>query len=348
MLPPGSAVNAAHPVQNFKPNTDFVYSLGWSLAHANRGHVNNDGWVNDQDYDPNDQRPLLAIVGDSFIEALMVPYRDTIQGRLAAAVGTAGRVYSFALSGAPLSQYIIWAEYGVHKYKASGLVVNISLRNGSDFAENLMQYENWPGRYYFVDDPNDDLILQRVDYTPTGLMRFLLHSALARYILLNLHLGNVVYKVQHILQDWKPNVYEGHISVLDDPARVAASQRAISAFLKQLPERTSLPPDRILLLYDGVRPELYSDENAGRNTYFDLMRRRLLQEATMDGYETIDLQPVFVATYRREKQPFNDSDDLHWNSRGHAVAADAVMHSRLFSKIFTHQNLSSDSRVGNH
>ena len=44
------------------------------------------------------------------------PHAETLQGRLAADVEGRGRVYSFAASGAPLSQYLVWAEYAREHY----------------------------------------------------------------------------------------------------------------------------------------------------------------------------------------------------------------------------------------
>lgn len=100
-----------NPILRFKRNGTFNFSEGPLLRLANRVRTNNDGFVNDQDYDPGARTPLLAVVGDSYIHAQMLPYPDTVQGRLAARVGTAGRVYSFAASGAPLSQYLAYARY---------------------------------------------------------------------------------------------------------------------------------------------------------------------------------------------------------------------------------------------
>jgi hypothetical protein len=40
--------------------------------------------VNDQVCDSTATTPLLAVIGDSYVEALMVAYRETLQGRLAA------------------------------------------------------------------------------------------------------------------------------------------------------------------------------------------------------------------------------------------------------------------------
>src|SRR5262245_52849906 len=63
------AVTAESPVFHFTPNRDYVYSIGWDLALANRGRVNNAGFVNAQNYQKDGETPLLAVIGDSYIEA---------------------------------------------------------------------------------------------------------------------------------------------------------------------------------------------------------------------------------------------------------------------------------------
>jgi hypothetical protein len=53
-------------------------SRGWDFEMINHRRVNSAGWVNDQDYHKDDDAPLLAIIGDSYVEALMVPYVKTL------------------------------------------------------------------------------------------------------------------------------------------------------------------------------------------------------------------------------------------------------------------------------
>ena len=94
------------------------------------GRVNNAGFVNDQVYRKEDEPPLLAVVGDLYIQAAMVPYPETLHGRLASNLEGRLRVYSFGASGAPLSQYLIWARHAVRDYGAQALVINVV---GNDF-----------------------------------------------------------------------------------------------------------------------------------------------------------------------------------------------------------------------
>jgi hypothetical protein len=141
-LPPLLAVNAANPLLRFTPRQTFTYTRGWDFSLVTRGRTNNLGFVNDQDYDSTAATPLLAIVGDSFIEALMVPYAQTLQGRLAALAGSRARVYSFGVSGAPLSHYLVEADYARATFHPSAYVVLVV---GNDFDESLLQPGLRPG-----------------------------------------------------------------------------------------------------------------------------------------------------------------------------------------------------------
>jgi hypothetical protein len=95
-------VTRDNPYLHFKPSREVVFSMGWDFAIVNKVRINNYGFVNAQDYDPEAATPLMAVSGDSYVEAAHVPYAATLYGRLAAAVGPRGRVYSFA-SPAPRS-----------------------------------------------------------------------------------------------------------------------------------------------------------------------------------------------------------------------------------------------------
>jgi hypothetical protein len=73
-------VSKDSPVFRFNPNRDFVFSRDWNFDMTNRGHVNNDGWVNNQDYRVSEYPPLVAVIGDSQVEAVMMPYPQTFHG----------------------------------------------------------------------------------------------------------------------------------------------------------------------------------------------------------------------------------------------------------------------------
>jgi hypothetical protein len=324
-------VDAAHPVFHFAPNRPFVFSQGWDMHRVRHGRSNNEGWIDDQDYRRDDPTPLLAIVGDSYIEAQMVPYADTMQVRLGRSLDGKLRVYAFAGSGAPLSQYLIWAGHAVKDYGARGVVINVV---GNDFDESICALKRSPGFWCYGEDGDGQLRLRLIEHRPgvgTSLVRA---SALARYLLINLQVMQHVWRVQGLV-DWLFGTaaqaqYAGNTAVQADERRLRLSRAMLDAFFRDLPERVGLPRERLLFTLDGFRTP--ATVEAGRGSYFDLMRQAFLAKARSLGYEVIDLDPLFMAPARAGLR-YDYPDDAHWSGSGHAVAAEAVASSRMLAGL---------------
>ncbi len=327
-------VSDHNPVMRFTPNRPYVFSRGWNFTVVNRGLVNNYGFVNDQSYMPEATAPLLAIIGDSFIEAVMVPYAETVQGRLAALVGERGRVYSFASSGSPLSQYLAYAQYVRDTFRPRAMAFLVI---GNDFDESLLKYKAAPGFHYFREE-GGSLALARIDYQPGLLRRIARESAFVRYIMSNMYLIEVAAAAVGERRAAAPPTsrYIGNVPARTSPERVADSKRAIRAFFDELPKRSGLDNTRIVFIVDGMRPNLYTEEGlkAAEGSYYDEMRRSFLKEAHVRGYETVDMQPLFVSRHRANGSRFEFATDGHWNGTGHGVAAEALSQTRLFQNIF--------------
>ena len=322
-------VNAANPVLHFTPNRPFVNSLGWNFHTVVRGRVNNAGYVNDQDY-VREGPPLIAVIGDSFIEAQMVPYAETLQGRLAAALSGQFRVYSFAASGAPLSQFLIFAGHAVREYGARAAVINVV---GNDFDESLAAYKHGPGFWLYARDDTGALRLRLSEHSPggIGLVGLGRHSALVRYLILNLRVRTTIENLRLFTAAHAAPRYAGNTDASTDRTRVQDSLDALDAFFRDVQERVGLPPERILFTLDGFRSAVAAQSGAG--TYFDLMRRGFMQRAAAHGYEVIDLDTRFIPRHARTGESFEFFDDNHWNGAGHGVAAEAVLQSKLLARF---------------
>src|SRR5262245_43661040 len=233
-------VDAEHPVFHFEPDRTYVFSHGWNFRNVNRGRVNNAGWVNDQDYRKDDAMPLIAIIGDSFIEAQMVPYPQTMQARLAKALDGRFRVYSFAGSGAPLSQYLIWAQHAVRDYGARAVVINVVI---NDFDESHAAYRTAPGFWLYAPDQNGELQLRLTPPRRGPLWSLAQKSALARYLLINLKIGPRI-----MATPWLQRLFIGQAQAAPsdwqgepDPQRLRDAEAVIDAFLRDLPRMVALP-----------------------------------------------------------------------------------------------------------
>lgn len=325
------AVDHKNPVIHLTPNQRFTYSKGWQFAIVNTGRINNYGYVNDQDYTSWTEQGPLVIIGDSYVEALMVPYEQTVQGRLARLLEKRGKVYSLGISGAQLPQYLAFAQYAWTEFHPRAMVFVII---GNDFDESLLKYKDGPGLHYFEEEgPGHDLMLVRRDYHPSLGKRVLRYSALVRYLWGTVGIGEISSLVNQRFQGGAR--YVGNTTADVSEERLADSRRAVDRFFSELPQRIGLDHSHVLFVMDAIRPEIYSESALKRVTgsYFDLMRQYFLQEAQGHGYEAIDMQPRFITRHRQDGSRFEFANDGHWNGLGHQEAADAIASSHMFREM---------------
>jgi hypothetical protein len=322
-------VTAASPIFRFQQNRDFTFSRDWDLDLANRGHINNDGFVNNQDYVVGNNPPLVAVIGDSFVEAAMVPYAQTFHGLLSEDYRGKLRVYSFGASGAPLSHYLVWARYAIEKYGARALIINVV---GNDFDESRIEYKSAPGFWYYAPASDGTLQLRLVEHQPDAMTRLVRQSALLRYLAINLQaqhaLGAAIARWRSDGKAPPADRYAGNTSSETSSQRVAFSKQAVDQFMRDV-QKLSVPAGCIVFTLDGFRyPEA---EKRGAGSFFDVMRRYFLERAAANGLEAIDLDPDFMKRHAATGERFEYPNDAHWNPNGHRITAAALKTSRMLT-----------------
>jgi hypothetical protein len=323
-------VNADSPIFRCQPNRTVRWSAFWNFSMRNVVRINNYGFASAIDYDASDRGPLLALVGDSFVEALTVSWPQSTAGILHGALANHARVYAFSKSGAPMSQYLVFAEYAKQAFRPSALVVVIV---ANDFDQSLLQYKRSPGFHHFVEEAGGGLSLRRLDFAVSPWKEALRRSALGRYLLVNAELHTLPDRLKHLLRKER---FVGNAPAQADSARLANSKRVVETFLTMLPAKAGLEPARILFVLDGMRPQLYHEQalTSASASYFALMRRYFVERATAQGFEVIDMHPIFTQHYKTHGQKFEYSRDNHWNGTGHALVAQAVLASQIVTRAF--------------
>ena len=321
-------VTRQQPVFHFVPARQLTWSRGWNFATVNQITVNNAGYVNDQDYAVTDARPLLAVVGDSYVEAVMVPFRDTLPGRLAAAAGPDARVYSLGASGAPLSQYVIWAKEARERWNAGALVIVVI---GNDFDESLATYKVGPGFHHYVRGSDGALVLRLQEYVPSWRRDIILRSALARYLLFNCqileHMTRWRQSPFRLMKPRPSDTYVGNTAAAADRERLDGSKAVVGAFLRDLGAVAGWKPGEAVFLVDGLR---YPNARPAVESYFVQMRTYFMAEARGAGFEVVDLDDDFFAVQGAERPYFEYRADGHWNGRAHGIVADALTRTEVF------------------
>lgn len=300
-------VSSNAPYRHLLPNTTRHLSRGRFFQIQTEKHINNYGFFSDTDYVRNNPRPTIAVIGDSFVEAVHVSNLQSIQGQLQEQMGPAYDVYAIGAAGAPLSQYLAYARFASDEFDPD-IFVFVIIYN--DYDESVIRASSPPGFHYFSFDegtPREILI----DYSPSRVRSALQHSALARYLYINAGADALLANL-FSRRDAK------NVDLAD---RLDLSKKAVDYFLDEL--RPVTANKRVVFLIDGDRRSIY-DPTLKIDEFLWTMNLYFQSAATTRGFECVDLYPFFKARHEESGARFDFPSDYHWNSLGHAIAASAA------------------------
>jgi hypothetical protein len=268
------------------------------------------------------------VIGDSFVEAQAVDAGKSAAELLHAKMSPQGRVYSIGLSGAPLSQYLVFARFAKDTFRPDAMAFVII---GNDFDESLLKYKSDP-RFHYFEEKDGRALLRRIDYELSPVKKVLRNSAFVRYVMLNVAAGTRLEELRSGRAARAAGAEAPH--ALEE--RVRDSQRAVDHFLDQLPSMSGLASDAIVFVLDGMRPALYESERLrlADQSYHAQMRRYFTAAATARGYEVLDMQPAFIARHRLDGSRFEFPTDSHWNELANRLVAEEMEKSAVFNRLF--------------
>ena len=329
------------------PDTTFHPALGNHFLSNQRGffikgmhseirgkfRINQQGWNSPHDYTAN--TPLktyrIAVIGDSYIEALQVDYDKSYPYLLEKYINAEEtmlqdvEVYSFGHSGAQLAQYLNVLRHVTQKYQPDLVVFNIVY---NDFIESLHDHSRKDNLSLEYSGESFSEIMPRPMNT-LGLKKFLRKSALARYLILNMDIANRIRPFTHFFYADIPQYNANVNSTYLDKDLSFLKNMIEYVFIQSL---NALKPidARLLLILDANRASIY--ENASLND----SKIHLFQEATKATAENLnipllELDPVFRETWKLEKKKFEFKFDGHWNGYAHRIISET-----LKSRIILH------------
>lgn len=301
------------PLYAYQPHREFSYSTTWQMLLPNRGATNNYGHIAPFDYVPGSQP--IVVIGDSFVEALMNRFGDTLQGALSNLLAGRIPVYGLGFSGNSLAEYLATARLARDEFAPVALVILII---DNDVAESWLRR---PGHRYFAIEHGR----VREEYLPLSNARPAQRlrvqfgdSALYRYIQANLG-----FSVDMIFARSRPSTTD--FAARDD-AGEANSQSAIDYFLVQLPVASGVDSAHIALVFDSDRDKIYDPHRSPRSGLDSRSTQGYFREhARSAGYQVVDTQSVFAEHFGTNHRKFDYSPtDRHWNGLGHQLAAARV------------------------
>lgn len=306
-----------------------MFSKGWDFSIRARKRSNNFGYNNISDYRPDETTPLLMVIGDSFVEAHAVDAGKSAAELLNSALAGRGRVYSIGLSGAPLSQYLVFADFARTTFRPNAMAFVI-IEN--DFDESLLKYKSDP-RFHYFEENGSGFVLRRVDYELSTPKRILRRSAFIRYVMNNLMAEHTLANLRRILlPSGEPEAGPAAPAALE--RRIQDSKKAIDHFLDQVPLASGLDRESVLLVLDARRPAIYSPEALleADEGYGARMRRYFMTQARARGHEVLDMEPAFIRRHRLDHSRFEFSIDAHWNELGNELVASEMRRSAVFTR----------------
>ncbi len=297
------------PAHRSQPNRNYVHSLAWDLENAQRGRVNNFGYVAPFDY--ADGAEVGVVIGDSFIEGAMNPYQNMLQARLADGLAMPmSQIYNFGTPGAGLPHYLGVARLIGQRFRPKWAVVLVV---EGDFAEG---FSSGPGLFQWSDD--GDFIRIIPEAQKSRWVKLFRESRLVNYLR-----GNLKFTPRALFTDGFR-----HDAIADcKPASLSKrDQLLLSKFVVDLPAALRLQPDHVVLAFDSDRQEIYRGADGPRCANQDALAREWLKTAAAEaGLAVVDTRDLFLRSWREtgrklDRMPIDD----HWNSLAHKIVANAV------------------------
>ncbi len=280
--------------------------------------INNMGWNYPVDYYQKENEKMIAVIGDSFIEALLINVDKNYPYLLHEKLNPDYKVYAFGKSGAPMSQYLHIARYVNKHFNPDILIVNIV---HNDFDESI--YELYPKKLQFMQlsiskDGDISEILPKCDPRSSfenfrWWRRFFYRSAFFRYVSRkSISVGNRAFL------RFYPTDFEANIRV----DKIAKHKDRIFSAVNYIAERfrNENIDKRIIFILDASRYAIYND--ALDNSRVLWMHEMLKEICKMHDIEFYDLNPVMLADYKKNRMLFNTENDGHWNEYGHRFVAE--------------------------
>ncbi len=293
------------------PNGTYTYSKGWRFLNARRGVINKQGFNATYDYQPLGHD--VAVIGDSFMQALMLDPDDT----LAAHMGTTERpALVLADGGYNLADYLVASRVATERYGVRKLAI---LMVNGDVDEAFTDSYRGKNAFSLTSDGIEQRkSTRRLSNRERRLQWLSQNSRLAGYLGQNL-----------VLQVQLPRMFKEIASRFrssppapNDEAHADRYRQATAFFLQRLVADTGLAPSDIVLLFDADRPSIYQHESP----ILDPREERFKREASHAGFNVVDLNVVFGDDYKQHARRFDFSpEDGHWNEYGHYLAARSAL-----------------------
>lgn len=290
-------------ILTYPPRHNWTVSTGWDLRNAQRLKSNNLGYAASRDFARNEN--AVALIGDSFVEASMLPTGDRPGAQLERALGTRP-VFAMGNPGTALLDYAERIRFAHDHFGVRDFVI---LMERGDVKQTLCGSGN-------INAPCLDAktLASRVELLPSpGLAkRTFRHSALAQYVF-----GQLKFSPQKLLP-------QASAAAMDNPPKAPIAQEVpgyVDVVTAAFFERTKpYATGKLVIVLDSDRGALAAGQLAP-----DATRTRFMALARAAKVEVIDTESVFTAHFAGSSLRLNVGPyDGHLNALGVSMVTQAA------------------------
>lgn len=286
------------------------YTYGKQAQIRAPWRINEAGWNSAFDYRRDDQRPLVAIVGDSYVENLYCPPEEHLDYLLAQRLPANYRAYNFGRRGIPMSHMVPMTRYVRDKFAPEWIVYVLNHRNLGESVARIRR-----GRYFLQYDKQGDSLytLPPQPYQSNQLKQWLSRSATFRYFASNFTF-RITWPKLSLTYPAPPGLPKAR-----QPAMQLLQQEVARRILIDITEAAG--PSRVLFVLHPNRPAIYADKSPVPES-----RPMAIIKAELEalGLPYLSLNPAFSDAYAQTGNTFEFDTNAHWNGYANEVAADAI------------------------
>ena len=309
-------------------------------------HFNAQGWNDPRDYTPVKPPGVtrVAVVGDSFVEALRVPsesrFVELAQGRTTRD-GRPSQWYAFGCSGFGTAQEWLLIRNRVLDYNPDAVVLLFVVNDVYDTSPYLTQIPRYVPAFTLTATGGLQALPNEQFELPAW-RRVLTSSAIGRYALFHAGLINWFVSAEHEAE--MPREQFGpHRPVVEGAEGSAAERQAkswqlIEKLLAMINDECRRRGSRFGLVWQGLQPALTARSQGktftpippdrdpqclGERRYY--MGEKLEPICRKHKIPYLDLTDAMRRRIKQEHRRHDFPGDPHWNSLGHAAAADAIV-----------------------
>jgi hypothetical protein len=306
LLPVSTATRSGYYIRpliiTYPAHHCFTAATGWDLKNAQHNCANNYGFLADRDFVRDPQ--AIALIGDSFVEANMLPASQRLGAQLQAML-PGQVVYAMGGPGSSLLDYAERAKFAAEEF---GIRRFVFIIERGDIEQVFCGSGNIHGPCLDARTLEPRTELQA---PPGTLKRILRESALAQYVF-----SQIRFDISRAISNpFRPAVEKSALARKNLP--LAASERVIATFFGRL---STIEGVRFMFLIDADRAHLFDTRVNDREDLKAL--RRAAEEL---GGAVIDPAPFFRrfvvdSGIALEVGPY----DRHWNGKAVQLIAGLI------------------------